>query len=85
MNSAGHQLLLNCLETLQRALKGESTMLIIVRHGPRLSERRRRVSGFRLVRIFISSISDSSAAALNLWFMLKLLRAGRVPLIHRTL
>lgn len=23
MNAAGHQLLLNCLETLQRALKGE--------------------------------------------------------------
>lgn len=24
MNAAGHQLLLNCLETLQRALKGEA-------------------------------------------------------------
>lgn len=27
MNSAGHQLLLNCLETLQRALKGKCTKM----------------------------------------------------------
>lgn len=33
MNHAGHQLLLNCLETLQRALKGEARQKDKTKHG----------------------------------------------------